>query len=357
MRKLAFNGLLAGITLAVVLTSCSKDDVQVPLSPGTASVSGRLTANLDETDFQIQSVPQGTGITFVISGADLDRNPQLGYNYEDVVVRGTTNADGRYSVSLPAAKNAINVDVIFDDFEYDATILTTDEEGFQTAVTERRTFSRIETSISIVEGQVQVKDYAYNTGIGSFVPTATVRGVVEAQFFDNIGAVGLLGSLVGGSGYQDANGIPVTGGTGSGLTVNIITNMGEVINWAIANSGSGYTVGDVLTISTGGNNATFQVVNVSPTTNPVPEGVLLTFTVGGSPYKVFTNSDGEYIVKLPADSGDSDMTGADFEATSVYFENGIFVTGMKIYSFATVGQIGLAEGSIIELDLDYSRSN
>ncbi len=364
MNKLAFNGLFGLFVLAITLASCSKEEEQTPLAAGTASVTGRLTANLDETDFQIQSVPEGTGITFVISGADLDRFPQPNYNYEDVVVRGTANADGRYSVTLPATKNAITAQVIFDDFEFDATILTTNDEGFQTAVVERRTFTRPSTSVSIVEGQVLVKDYAYLNGAGNFVPTATIRGVVEAQFIDNVGDPTSIALVNGGSGYSNSNGVPVAGGSGSGMTVNIFTNIDEeVFNVSINNAGSGYTIGDVLTITTGGNNATIEVTNVNPYDEAVPAGVLLTFTVNSSPYKVFTNDLGAYIVKLPTPAAgqnfnySASVTGADFEAGSVFFENGEFVSGSKIYTFDGVGSQTLSEGSIIELDLTYSRSN
>jgi hypothetical protein len=168
MKKITLLSVLAVAGIFSALTSCKKDEQKEALTPGTAMVSGRLTANLDETDFQIQSVPQGTGITFRINGADLDRNPQPGYNYEDFVVRGTVDADGNYSVSLPAVKNSINVSVIFDEFEFDATVLTTDDDGFQEVVIERRTFRRANASINIIEGQILVKDYTFNTGVRFF---------------------------------------------------------------------------------------------------------------------------------------------------------------------------------------------
>lgn len=358
MKKITLWTVLAVTGMFAALTACNKDEQQEPLAPGTAMVSGRLTANLDETDFQIQAVPQGTGITFIIDGADLDRNPQPGYNYENTVVRGTADADGNYSVSLPAVKKAINATVVFDEFEFDAVVLTTDDDGFQEAVVERRTFTRANTTVTIVEGQVLVKDYAYNTGIGSFVPSAMIRGVVEAQFIDNVGDPSGVSLVDEGSDYTTGNNISVTGGSGSGMTVNIFANMaGEVTNVFIANAGEGYTVGDVVTIQAGDANATAEITNVNPYMEAVPEGVLLTFTVGGSPYKVFTDPAGEYLVKLPTGQGNATVSGTDFETASVFFESGAFVNGPKIYSFNNVPNQGLAEGAIIELDLTYSRSN
>jgi hypothetical protein len=358
MKKITLWGMLALTGLFTVFTACNKDEQPEPLSPGSAMVSGRLTANLDETDFQLQAVPAGTGVTFIIDGADLERNPQPGYNYEDVVVRGTTDADGNYSVSLPAVKKSINVQVVFDEFEFDANVLTTNDDGFQEAVIERRTFTRANASVSIIEGQVLVKDYNYNTGIGSFVPSAMIRGVVEAQITDNVGEPNTVSIDNAGTNYTNNTNVGVSGGTGSGMTVNTFTNIaGEVTNVFISDPGTGYTIGDVVTIQDGDNNATVEVTNVNPMMETVPEGVLLTFTVAGNPYKVVTDPNGEYMVKLPAGQGSASVMGADFETSSVYFEGGSFVTGPKIYSFINVANQGLTEGDIIELDLNYFRSN
>ena len=358
MKKITLWSVLAVAGMFTILTACKKDEQKDPLTPGTATVSGRLTANLDETDFQLQSVPQGTGVTFIIDAADLERNPQPGYNYEDIVVRGTADADGNYSVSLPAVKKSINVTVVFDEFEFDATVLTTDDDGFQEAVVERRTFTRASASVSIVEGQVLVRDYNYNTGVGSFVPSAMIRGVVEAQFTDNVGDPSVITLDDAGTDYTTSNNIAVSGGSGNGMTVNIFANVaGEVTNVFINTAGEGYTIGDVLTIQAGDNNATIEITNVNPYMETVPQGVLLTFSVGGTPYKVVTDPSGEYLVKLPTGQGNAQVSGADFETSSVYLDNGDFVTGPKIYSFNNVANQGLSEGSIIELDLTYSRSN
>lgn len=358
MKKITLWSVLAVAGMFTAFTACKKDEQKEPLTPGTATVSGRLTANLDETDFQLQSVPQGTGVTFRISGADLERNPQPGYNYEDVIVRGTADANGNYSVSLPAVKKTVNATVIFDEFEFDATVLTTDDDGFQEAVIERRTFTRANATVTIVEGQVLVRDYNYNTGVGSFVPSAMIRGVVEAQFTDNVGDPSAVSLVNEGSDYTTSNNLSVSGGSGNGMTVNINANIaGEVTNVFINTAGEGYTIGDVVTIQAGDNNATVEITNVNPYMESVPEGVLLTFTVGGAPYKVVTDPNGEYLVKLPTGQGTAQVAGADFETASVYFENGSYVNGPKIYSFNNVANQGLTEGSIIELDLTYGRSN
>jgi hypothetical protein len=59
------------------------------------------------------------------------------------------------------------------------------------------------------------------------------------------------GTLVGGSGYSDATGVATAGGSGTGLTVNIVTAAGEITEVTVNNPGTGYAVGDVVTIAGG----------------------------------------------------------------------------------------------------------
>lgn len=63
----------------------------------------------------------------------------------------------------------------------------------------------------------------------------------------------------GGTGYTNLTGIACTGGTGSGFGVNITTASNVVVSYVVSTAGTGYTVGDVLTIAAGGVNATITV--------------------------------------------------------------------------------------------------
>jgi hypothetical protein len=68
-----------------------------------------------------------------------------------------------------------------------------------------------------------------------------------------------------GTGYVVASGVGTTvapaGGTG--LTVNILSvDAGVITSFEIAAVGSGYSVGDVVTITGGGANATFTITNI-----------------------------------------------------------------------------------------------
>jgi hypothetical protein len=66
-----------------------------------------------------------------------------------------------------------------------------------------------------------------------------------------------------GSGYTSGSSVATTGGTGSGLTVNVIANAsGIVTSLTVSSRGNAYTAGDLITVAAGNNNATFRVVNV-----------------------------------------------------------------------------------------------
>ena len=449
-------------TVAMIFSSCNKDDEQTPLEPGTAVVKGRITANLDATAIAPQAIPAGTGITFVIDGAALDAKPDPSFNYDKVIERAEVDADGNYSVTLPARKQPIQVQVIFDDFEFDATVVTTNDEGFQETEVSRRVFSRNSLNITVVEGQSQVRDFSYTMQGDEFVNRATLRGIVTAQFIDNVGdvtgisTVGAPQQITGagndtllteGAGYETGNDIAVTGGTGSGMTVNItaetigivqgvnlltggegyfvssyntttsgdgtgliisveevdtdddnkvtevsiglnagtgyavgdvvtidggdgnatvqITEIseGRVTSVTLNQAGEGYTIGDVVTISEG-TGATFTITNVAPyNTDAVPANVVLSFRVNsgnGETYKTTTNADGEYIIQVPItpNSGTDviQVRGATFEGPSIFMENGEFVQGNKIYAF-TQQDVTLNSDDIRELDLLYTRQN
>ena len=98
---------------------------------------------------------------------------------------------------------------------------------------------------------------AVTGGFGSgatFDLTASANGVVSA------GTVSAAGT-----GYADAIGVATNGGTGTGLTLDIITNAvtGDITSSTISSGGSGYLVGDVLTISGGNNDASFTIDAIS----------------------------------------------------------------------------------------------
>ncbi len=94
---------------------------------------------------------------------------------------------------------------------------------------------------------------AGNPLITPFTKEADLDGVLSA-------------TLAGGSGYSVANGVATTSSPagGSGASINILVVAGGAIDsFSFASQGSGYSIGDVLTVSGGGEDATLTVTALS----------------------------------------------------------------------------------------------
>ena len=96
-------------------------------------------------------------------------------------------------------------------------------------------------------------------------------------------AVPTFNNLVGGTGYSAAINVPTTSaGIGTGLTVNTTVDLAGVITAVtIGSPGLNYSIGDILTITTGGGNASITLTSIS---NGVITGVAV--VAGGTSYNV-----------------------------------------------------------------------
>ena len=77
------------------------------------------------------------------------------------------------------------------------------------------------------------------------------------------GPVSNLTVATNGTGYNTATSVATTGGTGSGLTVNITVNAsGQITAVTPSSRGNGYIAGDLLTVAGGNVNGKIRVSNV-----------------------------------------------------------------------------------------------
>ncbi len=90
-----------------------------------------------------------------------------------------------------------------------------------------------------------------------------------------------------GTGYTSAIGVIVTGGTGTGLVIDLVDDgLGGIASITIWDAGTGYTIGDILTISGGNGDATISVDSVTYTsqiTTPPANGVGGTIDIVANP--------------------------------------------------------------------------
>ncbi len=108
----------------------------------------------------------------------------------------------------------------------------------------------------LVAGEVPAGDSPDAFGTAS--PTFLVGDAVQAPLADKT-FIGEL--LTEGTGYTaTATGVATTGGTGTGLLVDIEVLDGEVLDVNMSAEGSGYADGDILTVADGaGSGATFTI--------------------------------------------------------------------------------------------------
>jgi hypothetical protein len=264
----------------------------VPADINTDNVTEGVT-NLFTTAARTRThFTYGTGIELSVGGelsvtqADIDT---------DNVTEGSTNifyTEGRFDASL-ATKTTNDVtegtNLYYTDARADARIAaaTTDDltEGATNLYyTDARADVRVAaaTGVNLDLSNQTTTDLA--EGTNQYYTEARVQAKLDNAFaqlkamLDNLAASTTLvlnlsgdptpgdvtalnnASLLGGTGYNSGTAVATTTtGSGVGLTVDVTASGGEVTGVVINSAGSGYVVGDVITITTGNADATINV--------------------------------------------------------------------------------------------------
>jgi hypothetical protein len=112
------------------------------------------------------------------------------------------------------------------------------------------------------------------------IPVGTVGPSVVSSF----SSPGYVGSK--GTGYANAAAaVATTGGSGTGLTVDITASSGSVQTVVVNVAGAGYLSGDLITIAGGGTNAVFRV-EATPGLPTVAQAITFTNVVQGEWFSV-----------------------------------------------------------------------
>ena len=106
------------------------------------------------------------------------------------------------------------------------------------------------------------------------IPVGTVGPSVVSAF----SSPGYTGSK--GTGYTTAAAVATTGGSGTGLTVDITVSNGSVQAVAVNVAGAGYLNGDLITITGGNANAVFRVEAI-PGLPTVAQAITFTNVIQG----------------------------------------------------------------------------
>ncbi|MDR1585448.1 MAG: hypothetical protein LBS07_04645 [Prevotellaceae bacterium] len=160
------------VALALAFSACQKYDVSEPVSAdkmAKATVSGVVYANTDLTNTDKEFAPAGTKLKFTASYSDLGITTNTG----TFAAETTVQANGTYSISLPAKASDITYTISCEDFVADE-------------VNRYKTVKKIFTATSdqsVKQGFNYVKniDYAAGTEILSTVYNWTEKGKFETK--------------------------------------------------------------------------------------------------------------------------------------------------------------------------------
>lgn len=166
------SSFFALLVVVAALSSCSKEDPVSADVSTRATITGLVRGNIDLTnDFIVEEtvvdgetqfdtimtvVPEmleGVRIFARFSAADLTTVPQPGYPYPQQIVEATTNAEGRYTMTIPAGTRNVSVAVSGNEFEVD--LILEDNE------TERVVMTTNIANVTVTQNQTRVVDFNY----------------------------------------------------------------------------------------------------------------------------------------------------------------------------------------------------
>ena len=250
----------------------------------TVSLSGSLTSTFIGTTetysglTQTSTTGSGTSAVFNVSRNNTAYitsvvSPGTSYSVNDTILidgasLGGTNPTNNATITVTSASprnTVVSLDntTLFGGSGYSngSNIATSGGSGTGLTV-------NITTSAGVVD-TVAVQSPGSGYTPGNKVTIAGSPGVVT----------GISSVLTAGTGYTTTNSVATTGGTGSGLRVNVTAadNLGTVESISVNNPGSGYTTG---VASTSGGSGTSLTVNISAS----PIGLGPNIVAGGSGY-------------------------------------------------------------------------
>ena len=150
--------ILSILSASLLILSCDQIDNPTPINTiddtKTATISGLVTAELDNTVTGREKATVGTVLLFTVNASDYTAVTSTGT--QKLVYTASVDANGAYSVSIPALNKEITVTVTGDDFAFEQRL---------TATTTARTIYKLTapgTSPKILLGKKTILDLQYN---------------------------------------------------------------------------------------------------------------------------------------------------------------------------------------------------
>jgi hypothetical protein len=287
------NGSSGTITTSLITPSGS---TSIGFSSSAPPIGAPLSGTGVNTGSQITAV---TGSGGVIASTTLSSNagigdttidvtsttgigPGLVFNRGDGVAVGVTDVTG----STVTLSGALTSAIVGTTQTYTSLSGTTSGSGSSAVFSISRTPTYSVTATTPGSGYAAADTVTIlGTSLGGAAPANNATITIDSATPINSVASLDAGSLVGGTGYSTTTGVATTvspsGGTG--LTVDIVDNgSGAVASVTINSAGTGYAVGNVITITGGNSDATITVLTITA------GGVIQTASVTGTAITVPT---------------------------------------------------------------------
>jgi hypothetical protein len=160
---------------AIAMTSCKKDE-PVSSELRDATINGNVWADMDQTDNDVEGV-EGMTVKVEVNTMSWDQQPDPSYTYDKRVYTAVTDANGDYTLTIPATEDGYNITIQFEDLYTTRTTAS----GSQDVKVTRGNITK-----SIYAGAViSTKDeatVALATGAGSESGEAWITGKIYVQY-------------------------------------------------------------------------------------------------------------------------------------------------------------------------------
>lgn len=139
---------------AFSFTQCEEEEEATEPDLNSATVKGKVTANLNDTIVGDTNAPKGTQITLWISTEDLVTKSKASKTYEKRYYQAKVDGNGEYSVQVDVNKDPVTVNVEPNDFEYDKVINTDGDK-------QRTVYTSADQTVTVAPEQTEIVDIAY----------------------------------------------------------------------------------------------------------------------------------------------------------------------------------------------------
>lgn len=166
MKKILALITIAGLALMITISGCKKEEEVLDLTLTTATIKGKAWADLNLAndtnstgwyEYHPEFAPAGTKIIAVLNSADLVDAPAAGYTYQELTYEGSVDANGNYTINVPARGNAVNVTIKAVDFEYQQIIM----DVYPATTTDRTIYTVGDQNTTVVANQIRIIDFNY----------------------------------------------------------------------------------------------------------------------------------------------------------------------------------------------------